>query len=244
LNCGAPKTIQAHLIPKAFVMEVKGGRGEQHLIIHQGASPPKVSNTGVYDKAILCGPCDNVLGRYEKYAHSILGQLRRGQLEPGRVVTVEPLDGDRLVRFAAGIAWKYAVTTKERGRIDIGPYPEILRSVAWGEQPIPDTIDLAMFRIIEFDGDVYFYRTPMPDRQDGVNIVRFAVGSFVFFLKIDRRRPSGVVPADCWLRGRSVGTFLTVPASAFEEGRIHAKLASHPTVRNFFGRMRQRAFTS
>ena len=36
LSCGAEKTIEAHLIAKAFVMEVKRDRGEQHLIIHQG----------------------------------------------------------------------------------------------------------------------------------------------------------------------------------------------------------------
>lgn len=225
-------------------MEVKGDRGEQHLIVHQGVDRPKVSNTGVYDMQILCGPCDNVLGRHEQYAHSILGQLRGHQHEPGKVVTVDPLDGDRLVRFAAGIAWKYAVTTKERGRIDIGPYPEMLKSVAWGEQSIPDAVDLAMIQLIEFDGDAYFYRMPIPDRQDGVNIVRFTVGSFVFFLKIDKRRPKGAMPAECWFRGRTNGAFLTAPAHAFEEGRMHAELASQSPVRNFFGRMRQRAANS
>ena len=61
LNCGKPKTIEAHLIPKAFVMEVKVDRGEQHLIVHKGNPHPKVSHTGVYDKDILCGDCEEVV---------------------------------------------------------------------------------------------------------------------------------------------------------------------------------------
>lgn len=36
LDCGGSKTIEAHLLPKAFVMEVKVDRGEQHLIVHKG----------------------------------------------------------------------------------------------------------------------------------------------------------------------------------------------------------------
>jgi len=64
LHCGAPKTIDAHLIPKAVVSEVKANPGEQYLILHHDARPTK-SHTGVYDRAILCGDCDSLLGRRE-----------------------------------------------------------------------------------------------------------------------------------------------------------------------------------
>jgi hypothetical protein len=71
LHCGKPKTIDAHLIPKAFAMEMKVDRCEQHLIVHKGELRPKVSHTGVYDKDILCGDCDNILARYESYAFDL-----------------------------------------------------------------------------------------------------------------------------------------------------------------------------
>lgn len=240
-HCGAVKTIEAHLIPRAFVMEVKGSPGEQHLILRRGRERPQVSNTGIYDRDLLCGTCDGRLGSYEGYAVELLRRCRAQQVVAGKVVTVQDLDGDTMVRFAAGIAWKYAATTKSNGRIDIGPYAEILRDIALGGVNIPDSIDMTMARVIELDGDVYYYRTPMPDRKEGVNVVRFCVGGFLFFLKIDKRRPGRLLPDDCWLRGRNGGAFLTVPGEYVEEARMHAELASRAPVRRFFTTMRERA---
>lgn len=240
LHCGASKTIDAHLIPKAFVMEVKSERSEQHLIVHDGSARPKVSHTGVYDPTILCADCDNLLGRHEAYAYTMLQSLRHHTFEAGKVVSVQDLQGDTLVRFAAGLAWKYAVTTPARGRIDIGPYPAILRQIALAGSPIPAEIDLAMARILELDGDVYYYRTPIPDRKEGVNVVRFCVGGFLFFLKIDKRRPGPMLPPDCWLRGSTSGSFITVPGEYVEEAQMHRSLAGRPQVRRFFRTMRER----
>jgi hypothetical protein len=237
LHCGAEKTIEAHLIPQAFVREVKRDRGEQHLLIHQGRDRPIVSNTGVFDRDILCTDCDGVLGRYEGYAHALLKRLRTIRVPAGTIVPVDPIDGDMMVRFAAGIAWKFAVTQPDRGQLSLGPYPAILARVALGGGPIPASIDVAMIRIIELDGDVYYYRAPLPDRQDDANVVRFCVGSFVFFLKIDKRRNGRTLPLECWLRGRTTGAFLTVPAELFEEGKLHAKLAGRPPARQFFQEM-------
>lgn len=168
LHCGASKTIEAHLIPKAFVMEVKVDRGEQHLIVHKGIHRPRVSHTGVYDRDILCGDCDNILGRYESYAFDLFRKIRRQQFSGGKIISVDTVDGDMLVRFASGIAWKYAVTNPDRGRIDVGPYKDTLRMVALSGGQIPHTVDVTIARIVELDGDVYYYRTPMPDRKEGV----------------------------------------------------------------------------
>lgn len=239
LICGEPNTIEAHLIPKAFVAEVKTERGEQHLILHKGEQRPRVSNTGVYDRGILCGPCDSILGGHEDYALELLRDMRKAKAPPGGIIGVSPIDGERMVRFAAGIAWKYAVTTQP-GRIDIGPYVDVLADVAFRAVSIPASIDVALLRIVELDGDVYFYRTPMPDRQDGVNVVRFTVGSFIIFLKIDRRPNGSTLPAECWLRGRTEGAFIIGPAELTEEGRMHRQLSSSLPSRRFFTEMRAR----
>jgi len=239
LSCGAPNTIEAHLIPKAFVAEVKSEKGEQHLILHDGVDGRTVSNTGVYDRAMLCGDCDSHLGGHEGYAIELLRKARNYKAEARAIVSIDPIDGNRLVRFAAGIAWKYAVTSRP-GRIDIGPYTGILGDVALRDTSIPPSIDVAMMRIVELDGDVYFYRTPMPDRKEGVNVVRFTVGSFLFFLKIDQRRNGSLLPAECWLRGRTTGSFVVIPSELTEEGRLHRSLASSRPSRSFFREMQTR----
>ncbi len=241
LHCGESKTIEAHLIPKAFVMEVKVDRGEQHLIVHKGIPRPKVSHTGVYDREILCGDCDNILGRYESYAFDLFRKIRRQRFGGGKVISMDGVDGDMLVRFASGIAWKYAVTNTDRGRIEVGPYKDTLRMVALSGEKIPHTVDVTIARIVELDGDVYYYRTPMPDRKEGVNVVRFCLGGFLILLKIDKRPPGNLLPEECWLRGRKKGAFLTLPAEHVEEAILHAELASRKPVRQFFGEMRERS---
>ncbi|TAY32398.1 hypothetical protein ELH93_07155 [Rhizobium leguminosarum] len=241
LNCGEKKSIQAHLIPKAFVMEVKRYRGEQHLIVYEGVERPIVSNTGLFDRGILCGACDGVLGSHEGYVFKLLKRSRQIKKPFGSIIGVDPLEGDTVVRFAAGIAWKFAVTTPERGRIKLGPYEALLRDIALRAAPIPPSVDVTMIRIVEMDGDVYHYRAPLLDRKDHANVVRFSVGSFVFFLKVDKRPYGSTLPPEAWLRGRTAGTFIIAPADVFEEGKLHAELARQAPTRRFFAAMMERS---
>ena len=94
----------------------------------------------------------------------------------------------------------------------------MLAAVALRNAAISTSLDVAIIRLIELDGDVYLYRSPLPDGKDGVNVVRFCVGSFVFFLKIDKRRNGAALPAECWLRGRTAGAFVRRRQGMFEEG--------------------------
>lgn len=222
-------------------MEVKVDRGEQHLIVHRDNPHPRVSHTGVYDKDILCGDCDNILGRYESYAFDLFRKIRTQSLSAGKIISMDNVEGDMLVRFASGIAWKYAVTIPDRGRIDIGPYKDTLRMVAFSGGQIPNAIDVTIGRIIELDGDVYYYRTPMTDRKEGVNVVRFCLGGFLILLKIDKRPPGSWLPKECWLRGREKVAFPTLPAELVEEAKLHVELANRTPVRRFFGKMRERS---
>jgi hypothetical protein len=100
-----------------------------------------------------------------------------------------------------------------------------------------------MIRIVELDGDVYHYRAraPLPDRKEHANVVRFSVGSFVFFLKVDQRPYGPTLPPEIWLRGRTVNAFAIAPADVFEEGKLHAELANQPSTRKFFATMMERS---
>jgi hypothetical protein len=239
-HCGSRETINAHLIPEAFVMEVKADRGEKHLILHEGMAKPQVSNTGVYDPNLLCGICDGILGRHEGYAFSLFRRLRAIRADLGTIVEMGAVDGDMMLRFAAGVAWKYSATQARFGRIDIGPYASVLRDVAFGNGPIPSTLDVAVIRLVELDGDVYFYRAPVPARHGGINSIRFSVGSFVIYLKTDKRPNDKTLPAECWLKGRSDGRFLIADAAFFTEGKLHRQSATSGPVRQFFGNMMAR----
>jgi len=58
-----------------------------------------------------------------------------------------------MLRFAAGVTWKYTATQPQFGRIDIGSYASVLQDVALGNGPIPSTLDTALIRLVELDGD-------------------------------------------------------------------------------------------
>ena len=232
--CGSSQTIEAHLIPRAFVVEVLDRRGGKHLITSSKGERTSVAPKGRYDKDLLCGPCDGVLGQHEKYAVESLREARSVAAPARSVIDAENVDGDRLVRFAAGIAWKYANCRPDFGRIDVGPYNKTLQEVAFGSASIPERVDLALVRMQDGSGDVFFYRAPKLDRQDGVNVVRFSVGGFLLLLRTDRRQPS-FLPTETWLRGKQRASMLVLPAHGFEEWRSFLQTRRSPTVRRRLG---------
>ena len=221
-------------------MEVKLNSGEKHLIAHPKAEKFSKSNTGVYDPDILCSNCDAILGEYENYVYQKLKECRKLESSSGQHIGTNGIDGDKIIRFAAGIAWKYSVTSEERGRIQLGPYQALLHKIIFEKESIPPSVDLAIFRLYELDGDVYFYRTPLCDKNDGRNIIRFSVGGFIFFLKLDKRENSKTLPADYWIRGKENFAIFIADAQLFEEGRMHRELAMRHNVRGFFEKMRQK----
>jgi hypothetical protein len=242
LICGEPKTIRAHLIPSSFAQEVSSAKGQKQLIVQQSSRRIKKTNTGLYDTDILCASCDGLLGGHEGYVFDYLKKARNYLATPNTLLKVNSIDGDRFVKFGAGLCWKYCVTKSDFGRIDIGPYTNVLANVAFERFPIPPSVDIAMFQLQAGDTEAYFYRAPLPDRVDSLNAVRFSVGGFVFFLKIDRRRNPSAPPPECWLRGRTSGAFVVVEANMFEEWRQYKDIATHSSVRSYFDRMRGAEF--
>ncbi|MFK4381022.1 hypothetical protein ABIA40_000430 [Bradyrhizobium sp. USDA 223] len=240
LICGHEKTIDAHLIPRAFALEVAPHSGEKHVIGYPGADKFRRTNTGVYDANILCGPCDRKLGAHEGYAVEFLRKARMRLAPPHSYLHAKEVNGDRFVRFAAGLCWKYAVTKQANGRIGTGRYREILADVAFERAPVPSSIDLTAIQLYTGDTEVYFYRAPKADRQQGVNLFRFYIGGFLFFLKTDNRANPEVPPQECWLRGKQSASFAVLPAEMFEEWAIGKQIAGRPNLRSYFDKIRSK----
>lgn len=217
-NCGATSTIKAHLIPQAFVREVRGD-DKGHALTNSDISSFQPSQNGRYDDAILCAICDNRLGLNEKYAFETLAAIRKAAPHiVNRGFAVEGISGDRLLRFAAGIVWKYALTKSHYGRIDIGPYAEKLREMLFGNGPGSPAIDAFLMKLHTGDGEPYFYRAPSRERYEGLNFARFSVGGFIFLLKLDQRSTPSL-PHSTWLRGNSNISMPAMPLDKIEEGR-------------------------
>ena len=133
--------------------------------------------------------------------------------------------------------WKYCVTKPSLGRIGIGPYADILKKAAFDDGDLPVALDATAFRLFTGNDEVYFYREPLPDRIDGVNAVRFSVGGFVIFLKIDQRPCPPNPPPSFWLRGKTAADFLVLPASHFEEWTKFQETGRNWKLRTYLERL-------
>lgn len=237
LNCGTERTIRAHLIPQAFVQEVRGDESDHAFVLGDGSFVP--NKNGRFDPNILCQPCDGQLGQFENYAIKTLKRIRVAAPKAvNRMIGIEGIDGDQLIRFAAGIAWKYTATQRHLGRIDIGPYAETVRQVAFSTAEIPACIDALLVKIHSGDADSYIYRAALPYRYEGRNFVRFAVGGFVILLKIDRRSNPTGEPSESWLRGRRSIVVRAMAMNTIDEGRtVLNERRDNPQLDSFLKRV-------
>lgn len=215
---GEQPTIKAHLIPQAFAREVRDGSKSLALM----APNFRVSQNGLFDDLILCRDCDNRLGKNEKYAFETFRSLRVATTAKLNThVGVSPISGDALIRFAAGISWKYSVTRPGYGRLHVGPFVDVLKQIALaGDGKIPPEINMFMVRLKALQFEEHFFRAPKPDRQFGINFIRLTLGAFLMFLKVDKRPPPPISLPEIWMRDRTEVVLPVLPLNQFEEGRL------------------------
>jgi hypothetical protein len=221
-NCGAEETIKAHLIPRVFCKQVQTGMSHAAQVNASGNF--LISQSGVWDSTILCSTCDGVLGEYERYAHKVSSGVRdRGSDASGRIKIMSNVDTVKMLRFCAGILYKYSLTSERSGKITLGRYKNIIREFIFDQaKPAPNELDVFIFRPLRHYGDkgVFAYRAPLPDRKYGINMYRMMMGGLIFFVKLDRRRISDPNITPFLIKGREELSYLTVPATLFEEFKL------------------------
>lgn len=75
IRCGNLITIKAHLLPQVFCKEVKVGASFATMVKESGEF--SLTQSGVFDKNILCEECDGKLGKNEKYAAELFRLIRK-----------------------------------------------------------------------------------------------------------------------------------------------------------------------
>jgi hypothetical protein len=235
-NCGTDETIRAHLIPQAFVREVRG-KDKAHAIVSADLTAFKPSQNGDFDDSILCALCDNLLGKDEKYAFETLAELRKKHAHlVNQPFEVHEFNGDRLLRFAMGIVWKFSVTRPHYGQILIGSYANLLRKLLFASGPIPTSINAFLIKLHSGNEDTHFYRKPIVQRYEGINFARFSVGDFIFMLKLDQRKAK-FPPDQFWISGSSQFMIVAMPFNQFDEGKMVLRRKQNSRLDNFLKRV-------
>ncbi|MEW6245232.1 MAG: hypothetical protein AB1555_00805 [Nitrospirota bacterium] len=187
--------IKAHIIPAGFFRSI-GHRSEALQIYtnKHGARPKRVP-VGVYDKSILCRPCDNMYSPWDKHAQEVLlrDSLHHEAIYDGRAVVgwrIRTFEYPQMKLFFLSLLWRASVSKQDfYRRVATGPFEEELRTMIAAQDPGEPT----RFAVVlaKFDAPGYTAMLdPHPDRYDGVNYVRFYLAGFVAYIKVDRRPPT------------------------------------------------------
>ncbi|AYN29877.1 hypothetical protein D8682_24615 [Buttiauxella sp. 3AFRM03] len=226
LKCGRKETIRAHLIPKVFCREVQVGKMHAAGVVGSNKFTP--TQSGIFDKHILCAKCDGELGDLENYAAKKF-RVIRSNFKNSKLGVHEMLsaDSNKILRFAAGILWKYSIAAKDFGQIDLLGFDDEIKKYAYGEIEKPSFLDGCFFwlRLNEGSSDLFAYRAPIMMSIDGVNTFKFLLGGMLFFIKVDDKDLLLPQFKDLLL-GNSLGIrFLLAPALLSEEFQEARKLA-------------------
>lgn len=233
LICGDAKTIKSHLIPRAMAREVQIGKA--HAVTN-GSNDFKHTQSGLFEKMILCEPCDGKLGELENIAIKAFREIRsKAKLLPNGSYNLAGFTGNEILRFIAGLLWKYSVASPDNGRIDLGSYQDKLRNIAFSNANIPEYFDAMLFRLKLHHGDdgVFAYRAPILDKQEGVNGYRILVGGVFIFAKVDKQSPKKGALALNSIRDKLVLPYVVLPAQDFEEYSIPSKMVHSGRLSDF-----------
>lgn len=242
LVCQKEPTIRAHLLPECFVREIfhESKADEKHVIHHPETGQKYRSNTGRFDKSILCSTCDNILGRYEESAFLLIKRLRAMKVGtkqgtdcvvnagtyPFRVPVV-----NEFIRFACGVLWKYAsIPQDDAAHIDLGDVRTLFEDICFRGADIPEGVDafierdLLSFAAFKDPNEVYYYCTPstgLRGTKTSHRMAWFSVGGFIIFVKLNDRGLSDFAPKKCWMRGRKQCFFVVSIRSMAVNRSIH-----------------------
>jgi hypothetical protein len=245
LVCRERPTIRAHLLPESFVREIfhQPKDDEKHMIVDPETGRKVPSNTGRFDRNILCADCDNVLGGYEDTGFRLLKRLRAVEIgqkdgtnsyidEGTYRFSVEV--ADEIIRFACGILWKYSsIPSGAPGYIDIGECRALFENICWRGVPVPAWVDafierdLFTFAAFPDPEQVYYYCSPTVGRRGyrtNHNFAWFSVGGFTIYVKLNQPGSSDFAPKRCWLRGRKHCQFLVDSRSINVNRGIHESI--------------------
>jgi hypothetical protein len=163
---------------------------------------PPQHQSGIYDRSILCGECDNgVLGDWDDYGQKLLlisPELTKYVSDStGKLIgyKIDIFDYKQLKLFFMSILWRAAITSDQLfTQVKLGSWEEKLKKMILDQDPgSENNFTVVLFK---YEGDFSeIMQNPTKQRQDGVNYYRFRIPKYGFLIKVDQRNfPSKLDP--------------------------------------------------
>ena len=216
-SCTETRLCRAHVVPAGFARTLSDPGGHNRAIRETG-SKPATQPHGEFDPELLCGPCDERLGRLDEYAIRFCASLpQTGRARTGQVFRHASFDGDTFARAMLAILWRASACARNQfAGIGLGPYADRVASVIFDGAPLASLpeVDVVLHRYASDDHDARrFVFMPLRIRSGALNAFTLGLGGFLVWAKFDRR-PTDPILAPFII---NAATELLAPTVRFEE---------------------------
>jgi len=190
--CGQDrKLIEAHVIPKSFFRLDPADQRPARLVTNVSGRYPQTIPKGVYDKSILCEPCEHVFSSWDDYAADLfiknwksIQPLMAGSEQLG--YGLPKYDYFRLKLFFLSVLWRAAISGHPMfDNVDLGPREAVLKqSILAG-----DPGDVNYFGVVlqAFDDENVGMLNPQPETLLDLRFIRFYLSHVIAYFKVDPR---------------------------------------------------------
>jgi hypothetical protein len=188
--CGDTKTVNSHIIPKSFTLDIRGD-GKHAIVGSRNHVGFKTSQSGDSDGNLLCHSHELMTQNPDKYAIEFvrLANAIWQKNNSDREFFVANPHPDRLTKFALTTIWRESVRAGGFGKHALGPYRKRIEDFIFYGGPALDT-------------PVYAFRTQHTAKEHGpinynlyphrlkflnFNSWRFVVSGMSFYVILDNR---------------------------------------------------------
>lgn len=198
-GCGASKTIEAHLIPRAFVHDIR--RGHKHILIGSAASTGrKVSQSGLIDRNILCEKCDGHLGKYDQFGINFCRTFgAKSQLVAPEIFCIRPADTENVVKFFVSILWRYSISVLDEAKdVNLGPFEDKFKDILFAGASCATEPGTVLWRYksrVIKEEEIFLPPFKSPFVDGTLDAYSISIGGFRTFVKVDARPlPPALLP--------------------------------------------------
>jgi hypothetical protein len=198
-GCGASKTVKAHLVPSAFVHDLRGS--QKYILIGWALRIGRmVSQSGLIDRNILCGVCDNHLGKCDRFGIEFCRTFGVQSQSPARdIFRIRPADTENVVKFFVSILWRYSISSLQEAKdVNLGSFEDTFKDILFAGASCASEPATTLWRyrsrvINEDKICLPPFKSPFVDGH--LEAYSISVGGFRAFVKVDPRPvPTALLP--------------------------------------------------
>ncbi len=209
--CGTKPTVRSHLMPQAFIRDIRGD--DKYVILtDRDRSRKKFVQGGTYSADIFCAEHEAVTGVLDSVAVNFCRTVYSGPpLRVGAAFKVTGFEPSTLIRFACSILLRCHLSCRDEARlINLAPDADNLTRVVF-DSDLSNAPDVYVYSAVSAVLD-FRHLASMPASMivDGYHRWSFQGGGMAFV--VDLARPSPAFPNSLLRPGRTV----TGPVFDFE----------------------------